>query len=55
MSNSRLLVVGLALLAVVGIAVFSHVRFSGGPPAAPDNGTATVADAGCAILIEKVL
>ncbi|TMF08652.1 MAG: hypothetical protein E6I38_07070, partial [Chloroflexi bacterium] len=37
---------GLALLAVAGIAVFSHVRFSGGPPAAPDNGTATVADAG---------
>ena len=46
MSNSRLLVAGLALLAVTGIAVFSHVRSSGGPPAAPDNGAATVADAG---------
>ncbi len=37
---------GLALLAMAGIVLLSHVRSRGGPAAVPDNGTATVADAG---------
>ena len=46
MSNSRLLVAALALLAVAVIAVSSHLLSNGGPAATPDNGTATVADTG---------